>query len=208
MTAHDNGWTQPGEHHARTCCVAAHPDLHLLLPQGLSDWSGPELPRVGEVLHRSCGLYALVPDHRVGVGGWWSCGCCRVSCRCVTCHQQHAISSMPSAAASHVCAQPQQPGTDSTQQQPKTCSWRGRSGTILMSGVCATARPPARRLHAAGVVAVQPWGQGAGSDLRQPLPEHGRMVPGAHAHGELAAPARPPARLPAVRGPVLGWLAG
>jgi hypothetical protein len=107
---------------ARTCHMAAHPGPCLLLPQGLSDWSGPELPRVGEVLHRSCGLYALVPDHRVGVGGWMdgpaavSCGC--ITCPCVSCRQQQQATFAVSNQ-----------GTDSTQQQPETCSRRGRGGT-------------------------------------------------------------------------------
>jgi len=47
--------------------------------QGLSDWTGEELPKVGSVLHSPCTLYHLVPESRVDVGecrGWDRRGAC------------------------------------------------------------------------------------------------------------------------------------
>ena len=46
--------------------------------QGLSDWGGPELPRVGDTLLHTCELYHQVPDDRAPtgaqsrLGGCWS----------------------------------------------------------------------------------------------------------------------------------------
>ena len=58
--------------------------------QGLSDWGDPELPKVGDILNRNCGLYALVPDGRVGLGEpLW--GLPINACSCWDLMQQQAV---------------------------------------------------------------------------------------------------------------------
>lgn len=36
--------------------------------QSVADWSGPEMPRVGDTLTASCGLYKWIPDPRPPTG--------------------------------------------------------------------------------------------------------------------------------------------
>lgn len=61
------GHTDEGHDLAAGAPPARHPSLPSNA-QGLSDWTGPELPPVGQVLHQSCGHYILVPDGGAEMG--------------------------------------------------------------------------------------------------------------------------------------------